>query len=441
MRYTVRVNGVIEKTSGALAAYKDKKLAVGLSGGRDSVCLLHAVLHCTDKQNIVAVHINHRLRDSADRDERFVKTLCASLGVELLCFGVDVRSKSETDGETVEQAARTLRYEVFGDVIKSGRAEYVLTAHHAFDNAETVLMHLFRGAGVDGLCGIAAANDDTRILRPLLNVYPSELDAFVREYGLEYVTDETNFLTDADRNFIRLKVMPLVEQRYAGAVKAINELAGECKSVCRALDDALDLNRISLDHGAVKIDLFALTSPLGARYVRRALEHFSTVDITREQICRVVKLAHMRMGAVVELSGGIKAVREYDGIAIYLERLKCEVEIPIKLGANFIDGLAVDIERTECSPSDVKGGVVDLDKLSGATLRFRRDGDVFTPFGGVRKKLKRFFIDSKIEKRLRDRVPLICRGSEVLVVVGVQIADSVKVNDDTVNKAAVKLRW
>ena len=164
------------------------------------------------------------------------------------------------------------------------------------------------------------------------------------------------------------------------------------------------------------------------------------MDITREQTDRVVALAHMRIGASVELSGGIVAAREYGRVALYIPRLECDAEYPVALGGNYIDGLAVDIARCDVSPQSVKGGAVDFDKLDGAVLRFRRDGDVFTPFGGKRKKLKQYFIDKKIPKRLRNRIPLICRGDEVLVAVGVEISDSVKQTADTAVKAVVRLR-
>ena len=443
MRYTVCVVGLLAKTAEFLAEYKNSKLAVGLSGGRDSVCLLHAVLHCgaVDKSNVVAVHVNHCLRETAERDESFVKALCTRLGVPLVCRRVDVKGACASGGLTVEQAARILRYGVFDDIVKTGKADYILTAHHALDNAETVLMHLFRGAGLDGLCGIARENADRRLLRPFISVYPDELDEYARENGLICVVDETNFNDDADRNFMRLNVIPLIEKRYLGAVRAINAAAGECDAMRRVLDGMLDRSMITHSFGAVIVNIDALTGALAHRYVRAALEYFTTVDITREQTDRVVSLAHKRIGTIAQLSCGITAAREAGGVSIYLPRHRCTTEISVSLGACCIDGLALDITPTDAEPSSVRGGVVDFDKIRGAIVRFRRDGDVFAPLGSGSKKLKQYFIDNKVPKRLRDRIPLICRGNEALVVVGMQIADSVKVTADTKNKAAVRLRW
>lgn len=428
------MNRLLEKTAETLAAYKDKKLALGVSGGRDSMCLLHAVLHCgvIQKGNITVVHVNHCLREQADSDEAFVREYCKQNNVEFVAKRVRVNEHAANNGLTIEQAARNLRYDVFFDLIKHGKADVILTAHHALDNAESVLMHLFRGAGLDGLRGMGGGV----IVRPFIDIYPDELDEYVRDNNIKYVVDNTNFEDDADRNFIRLNVIPLIEQRYRGAVRAVNAFARECGSVSDYLDGLFDLSCISHSGGAVLIAERALSTALAARYVRHALSEFSLVDITRGQIERVVQLAKMRTGAVVELTGGILAAKEYGYVSLYIPRIKFDGEVPIKMGANFIDGLAVDITANQ--PLNTGGRHVDLDKLDGAVLRFRRDGDVFTPSGGMRKKLKQFFIDCKIPKRLRDRIPLICRGNEVLVIVGYYVAKDVGITSKTWNSAAHK---
>lgn len=435
---------LLEKTAEALAAYTDKKLAVGVSGGRDSMCLLHAVLHCgaVKKENITVVHVNHCLREQADGDEAFVREYCEKNGVQFVAKRVDVNKHALNNGLTIEQAARNLRYDVFFDLIKHGKADVILTAHHALDNAESVLMHLFRGAGLDGVRGM---RENRNTVRPFIDIYPDELDEYVRVNNIKFVVDSTNFIDDADRNFIRLNVIPMIEQRYRGAVRAVNSFARECGSVSDYLDGAIDESCITHDDGAVLIAERALLSGvLATRCVRKALSEFSLVDITRGQIERVVELAKMRTGAVVELTGGILAAKEYGRVALYIPRIKFHGEVPIKVGANFIDGLAVDI-TTELETLKTGSRFVDLSKLEGAVLRFRRDGDMFTPGGGCRKKLKQFFIDSKIPNRKRDRIPLICRGSEVLVIVGLQGADNVRVNkknwDKTKNIVTVTPRW
>lgn len=429
-----------------------KKIAIGVSGGRDSMCLLHAVINCgrVDKSNVIAVHVNHCLRDTADRDERFVREFCESNGVEFRAYRVDVNKKSVNDGLTVEQAARELRYGIFYDLLKNGAAEAVFTAHHALDNAESVLMHMFRGTGVDGLSRMGeystiSVNGSTvsAIARPFLEVYPQELDEYAKENGIEYVTDETNLELDADRNYVRLKIIPAIEERYQGAVKAINALSKECAELKKFLNSCLDLSLLRFDRGAVVISTAALKSPLADRYIRHALKSFTLTDITRSDIENVIA-ADWKMGGFVQLKHGVTAMREHDGVALFVQRTVTpfDGEIPIAIGANNIDGLAVDIKKSGRAPKSVKGGAVDFKKLDGAVLRFRRDGDIFKPFGsGGTKKLKEFFIDKKIPLRLRDRIPLICRGNEALVIVGYEISDCVKQTESTTDKCVIKLRY
>lgn len=407
------------------------------------MCLLHAVVNCgaIDVSDILAVHVNHCLRETADADQAFVKRFCENNGIAFRAFRVDVLKACAENKLTVEQAARDLRYDVFGSLVKSGEIDVVFTAHHALDNAESVLMHLFRGAGLDGLCGIAASDGERRLARPLISVLPSELDEYVTINRLSYVTDDTNFCDDADRNFIRLNVLPLIEKRYAGVVRAVNEFAGECRDACASLDEGLDMSLIARDGDAVTVDDCALGGRSACRYVRRALAEFSLVDVTRGQVRKAAELVHMRTGATVDMNNGVKATREYGRIALYLPRPACLTETPLRTGANFLDGLAVDVAPCELSPSEVaRGRAVDLDALDGAVLRFRRDGDTFCSCGGKRKKLKQYFIDNKIEKRKRDRIPLICKGSVVLMIVGVEVSDEAKQTDKTVNRATVTPR-
>lgn len=439
-----------EKTEKVISAYRGKKLAVGVSGGRDSMCLLNATVNCgvVLREDILVVHVNHCLRESADSDEAFVREFCARNSLEFKAFRVDVKRECAKNGLSVEHAARNLRYAVFFDLIKSRAADVILTAHHALDNAESVLMHMFRGAGIDGLramsatrscmaCSDDASGERLPLVRPFLDVYPEEIDEYVDRNGIRFVVDETNGEDDADRNFLRHNVIPVIEKRYRGAIRAINELSRECADVCEFMDGALDRRYIGVDCGTVTISDDALSTPLAHRYVREALKFFTLTDITRAQTDRVVALKDARTGAEVELSGGIVAAREYGRIALYLPRLPYDGEKPLVFGANFIDGLAFDVCESSADPKSIRGCAVDGDALRGATVRFRRDGDVFTPCGGKTKKLKQYFIDKKIPKRMRDRLPLICNGKTVLVVVGVEVSEQAKRTGSTALCAAV----
>ena len=440
LRYNVAMIDLVETVGAALACAEGKGFAVGVSGGRDSVCLLHAILRCgIDKSRVIVVHVNHCLRDTADRDENFVRGLCEKSGVAFVSVRVDVKRAAEQCGQTVEQAARNLRYDAFYDMIKSDRADYILTAHHALDNAESVLMHLFRGAGLDGFRGIGGFDAARKLIRPLISVYPAELDVYAAENGIEYVTDETNLVPDADRNFIRLNVLPLIEQRYTGAVRAVNEFARECESAADTLDALADAENIYYDRGAVCVRSSALDGALAGRYVRRALAYFSLVDGTREQSSAAGALRDKRGGAIAEAANGVKAERESSAVAFYIPRAEYGGERPLVCGTNVIDGLTFRVENTDSDPKAFVGCVADADKLDGAVVRFRRDGDIFKPFGGKPKKLKQYFTDNKVPNRIKSRTPLIARGKEILAVVGMQVSDNVRVAADTKRRVLITI--
>lgn len=433
--YNISVDELEKKVADKLRAHAGERIAIGVSGGRDSSCLLRAVVACcvVPLGNITVVHVNHGLRNEADGDEAFVVRMCKELDVECRTFRIDAAGEARAKGLTVEQAARDLRYGIFYGLIRSREADRIMTAHHALDNAETVLMHLFRGAGLGGV----RAMDDRQVLRPFIDIYPEELDGYASRNGIEYVDDATNFIDDADRNFIRLNVLPVIERRYRGAIRAVNAFSRECATAYDVLDGAVDPSLITSDRGAAVISDAALETPVAAYYVRRALERFSLTDVTREQVENVVRLRGMRTGAVAELANGVKAAREYGRVALYVPRPEYRGEKPLVIGNNYIDGLTVRVER---GTGDARALVADYGKLGGATIRFRRDGDTFVPFGGGRKKLKQYFIDKKIPRRVRDRIPLVCRGSEVLVAVGVEISDTVKLTDDTTERVVIYKR-
>jgi tRNA(Ile)-lysidine synthase len=191
-----------------------KKIIVALSGGADSVCLLYALLEITGEHSsplhsivIEACHVNHKLRgEASDSDEEFVRELCAKLGVKLHVGQIDVKALQKKHQST-EEAAREARYAFFSEI---GADSLIATAHTANDNTETVLLNLIRGTGLRGLCGIPPVRGN--IIRPLIEVTREEVEAYLKEKGAEFITDETNFSDEFTRNNLRLNVIPLLEK-------------------------------------------------------------------------------------------------------------------------------------------------------------------------------------------------------------------------------------
>lgn len=416
------------------------KVGVAVSGGKDSMCLLYFLVGMDyfEKGNILAVHVNHNLRESAVRDEEFVSQKCTELGVEFEAFSVDVEGESVATGCSIETTARNLRLDIFEELVTSGRVKRILTAHHALDRAESTMMHIARGCGLDGLIGM---RDSDILSRPFLNIYPEEMERYRMINHIEFVQDETNFDPTPDRNFMRLEVFPQIMARYPAFVRSLNALAEESNEAVAMLDMIMRRDAVVIKNGEARIALFAGNTELKNRYIVRAIKAYQSylgreINFERTHVERVGELFDSEVGTMADVNGGIKAARDNDCVALFLETPKCLDEVKLVKGTSVISKVKVTVTKQKNVKKIVKG-VCDFDCLEGAVLRFRRDGDIFTPFGGGTKKLKEYFIDKKIPRRKRDNIPLVCKDNVVLAVIGMEISDSVKLTNKT--KTAVVL--
>lgn len=233
------------------------KVIAGLSGGADSVTLLHALksLENTLGIELYACHINHNLRGSeSDGDQLFAENLCKRLGVEIKVFSVDVKGGIEKHQST-EEKARELRYGAFKEISEELGAK-VATAHNACDNSETVLLNILRGTGLKGLCGIPPKRD--YLIRPLIFCTREEIEDYIKENGLEFVTDKTNFSTAYTRNKVRLEIMPKLLEINPSFHTGIERMTG---SLIRDSQFLENMARDALDKAREREGVY-LTQPL-----------------------------------------------------------------------------------------------------------------------------------------------------------------------------------
>ena len=234
------------------------RVLCAVSGGLDSMCLLHVLDTWGRGHGFLpaAAHFNHRLRTAADRDEAFVRDWCAGRGIPFFSGSGDVRALAEDQGLTLEEAGRKLRYDFLEETAEREGFEAVLTAHHADDNAETVLLNLVRGTGLTGLRGIP--RERGRFLRPFLDLTRQELVDYAAAHSLSHVEDETNADPDAAaRNLLRLQVLPLLRQVNPRAVEHMARTAGRLREMELGLEDLTQryLRAASVQPGRVTIPL------------------------------------------------------------------------------------------------------------------------------------------------------------------------------------------
>lgn len=436
-----------KKQLGTLSAnnHKPLRLAVAVSGGSDSMALLHFVLHCGlfVPEQILCVHINHHIRPTAEHDTAFVSDWCKRERIAFLRRDYDVPALCRQTGQGTEAQARLCRREAFAELVQSGACDYVLTAHHASDNAESILMHILRGCGVDGLAGMAFLQD--RLVRPFITTDKAEIDRYIAHHKITFVTDETNADITYNRNFLRHKVLPLLRERWPDCEQALVRL-GQNAAALKQNACKTDPSEIAAENaykGEVRVRLSALAGADTLVYLRQALALLGrTEDVYFAHVQAVRALAQSgRNGARLDLGQGISAVREYDNIAFLCGAANthtppCRV---FALGetvwgnrrilAQKITPAAAEAflqtVRTEQTGKKIPYGTLLLDGRNipdGAILRARQDGDRFTPFGGGARKLKEFLIDKKIPRRERDNLPLLCYNKSIIAVLGVEIS-------------------
>ena len=417
-------------------------LLVGLSGGADSVALLTLL---RERGGLIeAVHVNHGLRgEDSDGDEAFVRALCRDWGVPLRVYRATPPEARKDGGLPGEDWARQARYGFFREAMRETGADALALAHHLDDQAETLLMRLMRGAGLTGLTGMAAdsTQDGMRVVRPLLHVSGGDLRAMLRERGQPWREDGSNRDDRYLRNALRLDVMPRLEARAPGAARRMAETA----NLLREDEDALrSLTEAYLDREPPTTCL-ALEplrqQPVGLkrRILRLWWERQGMAPLERGHTDDLLALLDAPAGTRRNLPGDWHAHRGWTHLHLVPPH---EEEPPRPIPA--ADGAVMSgVTLTLGEPDGTKGDgratqLLPADLLDGCTLRLWQPGDWIRPFGMQGSKpLQDYFTDRHVDAPFRRRIPLVCRGSEALLVCGVGAGHVPRMTDET----GMLLRW
>ncbi len=415
---------------------KNKVIAVALSGGKDSMCLLDLLLKSAKehKLTVKAVNIDHSIRGKeSERDSEFVKDYCKKVGVELRFFKVDALKYSKENNLSVEEGARILRYNAFDTLLKENYCDVIATAHHLSDNFETVLFNVFRGTSTKGLIGIPSARDG--FIRPLIDVTRGEIEKYVISNNLPFVEDSTNNNTDYTRNYLRCEVIPKILDKFPTAEISVKRLGEICKEENDFLDELAN-DYLQFDNG--KYYLPNNISPVLLKRASKTILYNLGIKKDYESVHfnDILKLTTLNNGSKINLPKNVVAVKEYDKLAFYIEGEKQAPKIiNFKIGKFEFLGNNHIISKTHLENSLVFDG----DKIpENAVIRTKRDGDTFKKFGGGTKKLKDYLIDKKIPRALRDSLPLLAVDDKILLIFGVEICDDIKVTETTVNTLYAK---
>lgn len=416
-------------------------LLVGVSGGADSMVLLHLLAHWpVEGVRVSAVHVHHGLRgEAADRDERFVRDYCRENGIGLAVYHEDVSAFAESEGLTLEEAGRQVRYANFESCRQAVGADYILTAHTASDQVETALMRIIRGTGVDGLAGIPAVRGAIR--RPLLCCSRDEVEAYCREHCLAFVTDETNADAQYTRNRIRHEVLPLLRRINPAVDEAVLRLVHHASADAAYFRDLADEACSQTDMPSLSA-MREWAAPVRRRVICRLLRHAGVCTYEQRHLSAVDSVIMQGCGSV-RLPGGISAVASADTLRfekngeqaaewepVPVEALPCSVTV-----CGRVYTLSVVEAPSKCKNVHnlFSTHALDYDKIQGnLCVRSRQEGDAIHPAGrGVGKSLKKLMNEYRIPVWERVGFPLVCDEQGVVLMPGYTCDERVRISADT----------
>ncbi len=279
---------LLERAPYAVLPRRGERILCAVSGGLDSMCLLHMLAAWCEARDgkVLAAHFNHGLRgEAADRDEAFVREICGQWDIPLTVGREDVAAYAKRERLSIEEAARNRRYAFLRRAAAEAGCERVYTAHHADDNAETVLLNLVRGTGLAGLTGMDWQREG--LCRPLLGAAREELERYAAQWNIPHIEDETNADPEAAaRNLLRLQVMPLLKELNPRAVEHIHQTAGRLREADRSLEaDAAERTaRVEVQEGRVTLSMDALLGAPEAVRPRMLLRLFDLLGVGRKDV-------------------------------------------------------------------------------------------------------------------------------------------------------------
>lgn len=419
-------------------------IVVGVSGGADSMALLHFLLNESDnlKIKVIVAHINHCLRgEESDRDEKFVSDYCRDNGVIFYSCRSNVKSEASEYGISIEECGRKVRYNYFNNIAEKYHAK-IATAHTLSDSIETTMFNMIRGTGIKGLSGIAPARG--KIIRPLIFVTRSQIEDYCVKNKIKYVTDSSNLCYDYTRNKIRLDIVPKMREINTAFEKSFLRLKEQVEDDCSYLNNIAkaELDK-SMINGMYDINVISkLEKPIKSRLIIQAVYNKFNIYLQNSHIdliCEIIDNGH----GTVTIPGKIYVKVENGFLRIYKDAPEIknwknkfnEGKILTDSGRKFIIEIITKNEYLSLKKTDKNliYKCLDYDKITENTIiRNRKPGDKFTQKNRkVRKSLKKLFNEKKVPIEKRNELAIIDDGDEILWIEGIGPSEKAAVSENT----------
>jgi tRNA(Ile)-lysidine synthase len=445
---------------------KGDQLIVGVSGGVDSMVLLHLLNACREAfdLSLIVAHVNHGLRPvESEKEAELVQKEAARLGLTFEYGQFNVKEFQKRGGLSPQDAARRVRFHFFHNLLEKHHAQKIALGHHADDQVETVLLRLIRGSGLQGLKGMLPIRDG-KVIRPLLGVWEEEIQSFAMEKRIPFLSDSSNLKKDYFRNRIRLALIPMMEREYQPNFK---EILLRTSNILREEDDYLEKGAEAAYQKVVREERETLSFKFSEyqslhqaiqwRVIRKILGRVYDRGVAVEEgewsdVHKMYQKLHQSSPSfLLELPHGAWVEKRYDAVLIGKGKVKPFLPFDVELispGHTFIRevGKEVVIEETDRDKFKNYRGPLNTALMDYGSLQFPlkmrnfRPGDRFYPLGAKgTQKLKNFFIDHKIPKFERPKVLLLVSGEMIAWIVGYRIDERVKITEKTRKVLAVKV--
>ncbi len=419
---------------------ENSRILLAISGGKDSMAMLDLFNTFKDelKLNLVVCHFNHSLRDDADRDEKFVKTQCEKYGLKFYSKKEDVLLFSNENKLSIEEGARTLRYKFFDEIKRIENLDYIATAHNKNDLAETVIMRILRGTGINGLIGIQSERGD--LIRPILDFSRDEIENYIKENQIPFVEDETNFEDMYLRNKIRLNLFPILKNEYnpriLDALSRLSNIAFDYSTISREYIASKEGEIWEFNKEKILVDIEKLKhqSKSFRNIMYREFFEFISKDpdgINYKIIEEIDNLIFTKTGKYIEIKNVIFK-NEYNKLHIYEKNIFTNFKTDFYYenldfslySTKFFDIIIEQSCFEEFNKLKQKKDMLFINKryLKLLKIRNRKNGD-FLEFEFGKKKLKDIFIDEKISKDMRDNIPIFEIKNDIIWVPNIKRAN------------------
>lgn len=437
---------------------QDDRILVALSGGPDSVCLLHILYRIKDKFNLKlgAIHINHMLRgEEADKDENYIIDLCEQMGIKHYVKRINIEYIAKETNVSLETAGRNERYKAFEEIKIKDKYNKIAVAHNANDQAETILMRIMRGTGLEGLTGIKPQREGG-IIRPILCLNRQEIEDYCEYNGLNPRIDASNYDRHYSRNRVRLDILPYMRDNFNKDIidtlnrmtlllqkdnEFIEEYSKKCYNIyCKKHNNKLEILKELFEKEMESIITRVVI--IAFKEISKSYQNFEM-----KHIYEIVNLASRETGKKINLTNNIICENLYGNIVLskndnkyYNSCVKTEIKLDkdniienIEFNNYIINFEVIENKKKEKFTKNNLIKLFNYDKIEKEILiRYRKDGDKIIPLGmSGSKKVKDIFINSKVPREERDNTPILCFDDKISWIVGYKTSQLFKIDSDT----------